>query len=52
MNVLVFDIETVPDIEAGRRLYDLDGLSDADIAKAMYAKRREAATFLRFLPLG
>jgi len=41
MNVLVFDIETVPDVETGRALYDLDGLSDADVARVMFHKRRE-----------
>lgn len=40
MNILVFDIETIPDIETGRRLYDLDGLSDSDTASAMFALRR------------
>lgn len=40
MTILVFDIETIPDVEAGRRLYDLDGLSDADTASAMFALRR------------
>lgn len=40
MNVLVFDIETIPDVEAGRKLYDLDGLSDHDTAQAMFALRR------------
>ncbi len=39
MNILVFDIETVPDVEAGRRLYMLDGLDDADVARVMQAKR-------------
>lgn len=39
MNILVFDIETIPDVEAGRRLYDLDGLSDAEIAQVMRTKR-------------
>ena len=34
-SVLVFDIETVPDVEAGRVLNNLDGLSDDDVAKAM-----------------
>ena len=38
MNTLVFDIETVPDVELGRRLYDLDGLDDAAVAKAMFAQ--------------
>lgn len=36
---LAFDIETVPDVEGGRRLYDLEGLSDADVASAMQHKR-------------
>lgn len=38
-NVMVFDIETVPDVENGRRLYELDGLNDADVAKAMRTLR-------------
>lgn len=40
MTILVFDIETIPDVEAGRRLYQLDDLSDEDTAKAMFALRR------------
>jgi 3'-5' exonuclease len=44
MNVLVFDIETVPDVETGRRLYDLEGIPDADVARAM--------THLRFQQTG
>lgn len=32
---MVFDIETVPDVAGGRRLYELDGLDDAAVAKAM-----------------
>ncbi|HET8552607.1 MAG TPA: 3'-5' exonuclease, partial [Gammaproteobacteria bacterium] len=36
MNVLAFDIETVPDVDSGRRLYGLDGLDDADVARAMF----------------
>jgi predicted PolB exonuclease-like 3'-5' exonuclease len=49
MNVFVFDIETVPDIDGCRRLYDLHGLSDDDVAKAVYHKRRQEANteFLR-----
>jgi predicted PolB exonuclease-like 3'-5' exonuclease len=35
MRVLAFDIETVPDVESGRRLFDLEGLSDSDTARAM-----------------
>jgi Predicted 3''-5'' exonuclease related to the exonuclease domain of PolB len=49
MNVFVFDIETVPDVEGGRHLYHLDGLSDEDVAKAMVHIRREESglDFLR-----
>ena len=41
LNCLVFDIETVPDVEGARRLWDLDGLSDEDVAKVMVAKRQQ-----------
>jgi predicted PolB exonuclease-like 3'-5' exonuclease len=50
MNTLVFDIETVPDVALGRRLYNLEGLSDAQVAKAMFALRRQG-TGGDFLPL-
>ena len=40
MSVLVFDIETIPDVEAGRKLYELSGLSDYDTAQALFALRR------------
>ncbi len=49
MNVLVFDIETVPDVEFGRRLHGLAGLDDAAVAKAMFAQQR-AANGADFLP--
>lgn len=41
MNVLVFDIETIPDVEAGRRLYDLAGLDDRDVANVMLSRRQQ-----------
>ncbi len=41
MNTLVFDIETVPDTDLGRRLYDLEGLSDEQVGQIMFAKRRQ-----------
>ena len=50
MNVLVFDIETIPDVEHGRRLLGLDGLEDTDVAKAMFTLRRQR-TGSEFLPL-
>jgi predicted PolB exonuclease-like 3'-5' exonuclease len=49
MTCLVFDIETVPDVELGRRLYGLDGLNDAAVAKAMFARQR-AESGSDFLP--
>ena len=49
MNTLVFDIETVPDIALARRLHDFSGLEDAQVARAMFALRRQA-TGGDFLP--
>ncbi|MBS0367260.1 MAG: 3'-5' exonuclease [Proteobacteria bacterium] len=43
MNTLVFDIETVPDVAFGRRLYGLEGLSDDEVAKAMFTLRRQGS---------
>ena len=50
MNCLVFDIETVPDVALGRRLYGLAGLPDEEVAKAMFALRRQDSG-AEFLPL-
>ncbi len=49
MNLLVFDIETIPDIDGCRRIYDLHGLADDDVARAvMQLRRQQAGTdFLR-----
>ncbi len=41
MNVFVFDIETVPDVAAGRRLYNLDGLDDLEVANVMFTMRQQ-----------
>ena len=38
MHCFSFDIETVPDVEFGRRMWDLDGLSDKDVGTAMFFK--------------
>jgi len=49
--VLVFDIETVPDIEGLRKLYELGSdLAPADIAEMAFQSRRQA-TGNDFLPL-
>ena len=49
MNILVFDIETIPDVETGRRLYDLDGLSDKETGEVMYTQRRQQTGNSEFL---
>lgn len=41
-NTLVFDIETVPDVELGRRLYDVADLDDSAVATVMFFKQRQA----------
>ena len=41
MNILAFDIETIPDVDGGRKIYELDDLNDAEVASAMFNKRRE-----------
>ena len=51
MNVLVFDIETVPDLDGGRRLHGLDGLGDEDVAKALYHLRAQETGGSEFLRL-
>jgi 3'-5' exonuclease len=50
MTRLVFDLETVPDVELGRRVLGIKGLSDAEVAKAMYTVRRQQSGS-DFLPL-
>lgn len=49
--VLAFDIETVPDIEAGARLHGLDGLAADEAARAMFHLRRQETGGSEFLPL-
>ena len=51
MNVLVFDIETIPDVDAGRRLYGVPDLSDEDVGRVMFHKRREQTGDSDFLRL-
>jgi predicted PolB exonuclease-like 3'-5' exonuclease len=50
MHCFSFDIETIPDVDFGRRFYELDDLSDKDVAKAMTFLRQQAAG-TEFLPL-
>ncbi|MGH8195454.1 MAG: 3'-5' exonuclease [Woeseiaceae bacterium] len=50
MHCFSFDIETVPDVEFGRRMWHLDGLSERDVGTAMTFMRQQA-TGSEFLPL-
>ncbi|HIQ15399.1 MAG TPA: 3'-5' exonuclease [Leucothrix sp.] len=50
MNVLVFDIETIPDIQSGQKIFDLEGLDDASTVKAMRHLRQQHAD-TDFMPL-
>ena len=50
MHCFVFDIETVPDVDYGRRLYHLSDLDDDEVARIMFTQRR-AETGAEFLPI-
>ena len=50
MHCFSFDIETIPDVEFGRRMWDLEGLSDKDVGTAMTFMRQQQ-TGSDFLPL-
>ena len=39
--MFAFDIETVPDVEFGRRLHGLEGLSDKQVGYVMQTRQRE-----------
>jgi hypothetical protein len=48
-NTLVFDIETVPDIDLGSRIWNLSGITGDEQVKAMQAKRLEKTGYSDFL---
>ena len=50
MHSLIFDIETVPDVDFGRRYHELGELSDEDVAQVMFNHQRQAKGS-EFLPL-
>jgi len=52
LNILVFDIETIPDVELGRKLLELDAeVEDKEAGEAMFAARREKTGGSDFLAL-
>jgi len=50
MHCFSFDIETVPDVEFGRRMWDLGDISDEAVASAMFFKQLQKSGS-DFLPL-
>ena len=50
LNTLVFDIETVPDTDLGRRLYGVADLDDEAVGRIMRFRQRQARQ-TEFLPL-
>jgi predicted PolB exonuclease-like 3'-5' exonuclease len=50
MHCFSFDIETIPDVEFGRHMWQLDGLPDEEVATAMTFMRQQASGS-DFLPL-
>ena len=49
--VLVFDVETVPDVVSGRKALELDGIDDQEVVRAMSHRRRQktgGSDFLAF----
>jgi 3'-5' exonuclease len=49
MTTFVFDIETVPDVESGRRLYGLEDLDDRNVGRVMFHKRAAETGSSEFL---
>lgn len=41
MNTFAFTFATIPDLNAGRRLYDLVGLDDKNVAEVMFHRQRQ-----------
>ena len=39
MNILVFDVETIPDIDSGKKIFNLEDLSDKNAAELMFSHR-------------
>ncbi len=40
-NLLVFNVKTVPNIELGKKIYNLSNLDDDDVSKVMFFKQRQ-----------
>ena len=52
MPIFVFDIETIPDVELGRRIYDLGDLSDRQVGYVMQANGYPVAAMVLGIVMG
>ena len=43
MNILVFDVETIPDIDSGKKIFNLEDLSDKNAAELMFSHRYQTS---------
>lgn len=50
MNIFVFDIETIPDVQVGRKIYSVTDISDREVAELMMTKQQQK-NGSDFLPL-
>ena len=50
-NLLAFDIETVPDVQTGRKLLDMHDCEDKDVVRAMQTLRRQKTGGSEFMAL-
>jgi 3'-5' exonuclease len=48
--IMTFDIETIPDIETGKKIYGLSSMTDEMAAEFMFNKRKEENNGSEFLP--
>jgi len=51
MNIFVFSLKTIPDLDAGRRLYALQDVSGKEVGSIMFHKRRQQTGSSEILPL-
>ena len=50
MKTIIYDIETIPDLDFGRKHMNLDGLSDEDIGRSMFFQQLQQHRS-EFLPI-
>lgn len=51
MHQLIFDIETIPDLDSARKILGVEGLADEDVAEVIFTQRRQQKNGSDFFPL-